>query len=358
MNTSTAKPPLNNMGATITTTKAQNLEIPKENRVLIDWVSFTVPTTNPLEVIRLLHLEPGSFVALGGSMGYKQSYRLGHICVFFDGTQEMGCHVSMSGQGCREFEAVSKVKDWRSLFALVHASKGHFTRLDVAFDNIDDTLRMSRLWRCVKTGHIKSKINSGRLVESFKLTHDGTLPKGQTLYFGSPQSHVQYRFYDKAAQLDLEQQGSWVRLEMQLRKDRADSFADHIIRNQQTIPELATGIINSHFAFINLDDSNKTRCSLKSWWSTWLLHTSKLKLIKAKAQKILLDIMAHLENQYAPSFALLAQGLNPKVFGAFFSGMLKLGKERFTNRHHQILEASKIAAQSFNLRSLSYDYPF
>ncbi|MCE1226216.1 MAG: replication initiation factor domain-containing protein [Geobacteraceae bacterium] len=358
MSTSTVKPPSSNTGATITTTAAQNLEIPKENRVLIDWVSFTLPDVNPQNAIALLHLEMGAFTTLGGSMGYKQSYRLGNISVFFDGTEEMGCHVTMSGQGCREFEAISKVKDWRSLFALVHANKGHFTRLDVAFDNVDNSLKMSTIWRCVKRGHIKSVLTSGRRVESFKLTHDGTLSKGQTLYLGSVQSNVQYRFYDKAAQLELEEQGTWVRLEMQLRKDRADSLAEHIIMNKQTIAELATGIINSHFAFINLDDSNKTRCSLKTWWSTWLLHTSKLKLIKAKAQKILFDIMAHLENQYAPSFALLAQGLNNKVFGAFFSGMLKLGKERFTARHQQILEASKLTAQSFNLRSLSYDSPF
>lgn len=351
-----SKPPFNNMGATVTTPPAQNHEIPEENRVLIDWVSFTIPTKDPVDVINLMHLNPGAFTALGGAMGYKDSLRLGHISVFHNGTDEMGCHVTMSGQGCREFEAISSHKEWRDLFALVHLKKGHFTRLDVAFDNVDGSLSMKKIWRSIKKGEIKSTISAGRRIESFTLTREGCISAGDTVYLGSTQSSAQYRFYDKAAQLGLAD--SWVRLEIQLRKDRADNLAHEIIKKQQTVAELATGVINSHFAFINLDDSNITRCTLKSWWSAWLLHTSKLKLVKAKVQKVLLDIMAHLEQQYAPSFALLAQGLNNKIFGAFFSGLLKLGKERFTARHHQILEASKITAQSFNLRSLSYDLPF
>ncbi|MGB4599741.1 MAG: replication initiation factor domain-containing protein [Trichlorobacter sp.] len=336
------KPPSNNMGAQNTAPS----EIPTENRVLLDWVSFTLPNPCPENAAKLMHLDLNAFTELDrGGMGYKKSYRFGNITILCDGSDSMGCHVSMSGQGCRLYESTGH-KNWRDLFALVRVMRGSFTRLDIAFDTVDSSLQIGKIQEALRNGQVKSIFSKGREIRSFALGSDGQSDRGNSIYLGSPTSRVQFRIYDKAAEQQVD--GSWVRLELQLRKERADLAVDAIISSDE-VGLVGTGIINKYLSFINLDDSNRSRCSLLSWWSAWLQHTEKLKLTVAAAKKQVQDLINHIQKQYSATLATISEHLDLKGFSNFIQQTLKMGLPRMSARHRMILAASGPSAM---------DYPF
>lgn len=327
---SAVKPPVSNTGAEITA--------PLSNRVLFDFLSFTFPKENdPSTVLSIVGLDPDSFSPCShGSMGYKKSLRIGNISVLFDGSDGMGVHVSMTGQGCREYEARFTTADpWLSLFENVLIQKGQFTRLDIAIDNIDGQLDLDKLEAQINEKNIRSRFKKGRKISEFSLSaEDSNL--GKTLYVGSAQSRLQIRFYDKAAQLGCTQH--WTRAEIQLRSERAQVAAE-MYHSSLEPSQIATGIINNYFSVINHDDSNKSRCSLQQWWSNWLASTEKLPLTVAKVQKTALQVADYIVKQYAPSIAMLKEYFQHD-FHDFIRSMVRDGKERMSIKHYQILHAS------------------
>ncbi len=85
-------------------------------QVLIDWLTFSVKKDDPNEVIRdYLGLDPSLFQETGYSLlGYNRVMRFSDICVCYeprenDYFKSMGVCVSMSGNGCRTFETMSKL---------------------------------------------------------------------------------------------------------------------------------------------------------------------------------------------------------------------------------------------------------
>ena len=70
---------------------------------LIDWFAFTIPTVNLSTIFDLLRIPEGNFVQMPkGGLGYKGKLSSGHINIYFDGRPEMGTHIQMTGQGCRD----------------------------------------------------------------------------------------------------------------------------------------------------------------------------------------------------------------------------------------------------------------
>lgn len=350
-------PPSGNTGAQITA--------PLENQALIDFLAFTVKTDDPETVIRMMGLSFSSFSSNPtGAMGYRKSYRFGHIALFYDGNEGMGVHCSMTGQGCRQYEASFQGSDngelWRKLLKQVVIHKGNVTRIDLAIDNIDGLLDLKKLRRAVHENNIRTRFKSAREINNYQLRGDfqesasgqadgsntiepATL-NGSTVYFGAVSSRIQFRFYDKGAQNGLDVH--WVRAESQLRDERATKAVLMLIDGQD-VGFLAVGIINQYIAFINRDDSNVSRCSLQSWWSAWLSHSEKLKLSSYKAIRVVAEIMSHIKKQYAPSLALIREYLGSVGFHGFVNDLIYEGKERFKTSHEQILLVSQLVDVPF-----------
>jgi phage replication initiation protein len=334
-------PPSSNTGAQITA--------PSENRSIIDWFAFTLKKNDVYEVVDLMGFKRGLFSELErGGMGYKKRLQYGHITIYFDGSADMGIHVEMSGQGCREYETSKHT--WSDLIALIELEKGKITRLDIAIDTVDKSLDFSLITKCLKLGNVRSRFTKSRLMISSDITPEGLANESQTRYFGSGSSRVQFRIYDKAAQLGLET--DWIRFELQLREDRATAAAFEILRRSD-LGFVAAGIINQYLAFINNDDSNRSRCSLTDWWFNWLHHTEKLKLTTAKVMKTITQVKDFIKKQYAPTLAMIKKSGPYHLFQDFIKEVLDDGYTRMSQKHDRILENSKLCA--LNLCS---DLPF
>ena len=141
------------MGAEITAPVA-----PGENQVLIDWLSWTLKTLDPDKAIEDSGLKMVPFTDIkGGCMGYKKTKRSGNITVYYDGSDNMGCHIVMSGQGCRQYETYKKTKHcWYQLLLLLTANGASITRMDIAVDNVDGNLDLDLLQQAIDKKEIRN----------------------------------------------------------------------------------------------------------------------------------------------------------------------------------------------------------
>ena len=149
-------------------------------QVLIDWLTFSVKsTTDPVEVIqKYLGMDPAIFQDPGfGMLGYQSVLRFSDICVCYESREneffrDMGVCVSMSGNGCRAFETMSKLtfegaKDKRDtesvafpvLFQLLASDDtANISRIDVAYDDREGYLCMGDIVRKVENNEINSRM--------------------------------------------------------------------------------------------------------------------------------------------------------------------------------------------------------
>lgn len=325
-------PPLNNMGALVTTAP----EKPHENQCIFDWLAWTFKSDDPSHAIDASGLNCLDFSHCNyGGMGYRKSMRSGNVVIFYDGSPGMGCHVSMTGQGCRQYEAAARSSNcWYRLLLRVSAAGGTLTRVDLAVDNVDGALDLRRLERCIKRGLCRTRFKGGQKVEKFSFLQDA--PKqGKTIYLGSPASRIKIRFYDKAAQLGID--GYWVRCELQLMAARACEAIKHFLTGKD-VGLIACAVLNNYFAVINLDDSNKSRCSVQDWWASWIVITEKLQLTTMQQIRLVGQVIQHIKNQYSPSFAMIRQCLGITGFKEFLDELIIYGKARMTKKHKLIIE--------------------
>ena len=331
-------PPFNNMGALSPSAPVA----PVENQVLIDWLSWTLKVNDPDEAIKLSGLSALPFSdSKGGGMGYKSSKRSGNIVVFFDGTENMGCHISITGQGCRQYEAFKKVSHcWYQLLHQLTACNAKITRIDIALDNVDGALDLDLLQSAIDKREIRSKFHGGYKHEKFSFGDE--IEKGRTIYIGSPASRLKFRFYDKAAQLKLD--SHWVRAELQLMAERAQEAVKYLLKSVDP-GHLAVSVLNNYFTPVNLDDSNRSRCTTQSWWSAWLTTTEKLRLTTMKAIRLVDDVMIHLDKQYSASLAMCKKFLGVTAFHEFIHTLVTNGKDRLTAKHQMIIECSRLTTE-------------
>lgn len=285
--------------------------------VLIDWLTFSVKKDDPNEVIReFLALDPVLFQDTGYSLlGYNKVLRFSDICVCYEPRQNdffknMGVCVSMSGNGCRTFETMSKLgaqdKQGRqsvafpALFRLLAADEtANVSRIDIACDDREGYLDMDEIISRTRSNAVNSRMRWRDIHESL----NGENKAGATVYIGAPSSEFRVRIYDKA--LEQEEEGHWVRVELVMRSANANAFVEEMT-NSENVGKLAAQVINDKFSFIERDDSNITRCTVCGWWQNFVDELDKVRLVSREAiQHSVEHIRSWIENQVGPSLYIL-----------------------------------------------------
>lgn len=298
-------------------------------RVSVDWLSFTTHEfTFWWDVATYLGYSKEQFTELPkGGMGYKHMVKLdGYpVTILFDGKEDMGIHVSISGSAISEvaitcmnfynvdtpfgigYEEEHMPLNSTCLLELIKAVLhiGNITRLDLAIDDIgcqyystDYLVLILENSRCV------SKFRNWRNLCERSITGEKT---GHTVYLGSRKSDIFLRVYDKM----LEQKSSfpWVRWEFELKDVRARQVADKLVQ-ESNVGSIAVGLLNNYFRVINLDNSNKSRCSVDLLWQKFIDGILPVKLYVPLETKTLEEKRDWFKRQVAPTLAgiILADG--------------------------------------------------
>ncbi len=298
-------------------------------QVLIDWLTFSVKETDPNKVIETyLGMDPALFQDTGYSlMGYSKVMRFSDILVCSEGREDdyfkdMGVCVSMSGNGCRTFETMSKlsleVKDkqgtpsvaFPALFQLLASDvDANVSRIDIACDDRAGYLDMDAILTKIQGNEVNSRMTKRSTVISF----DGTRRNGATAYLGAASSSFRVRIYNKA--LEQREPGHWIRVELVMRSENANAFVEQMTFSEN-VGKLAAQVINDKFSFIERDDSNITRCTVCSWWRSFVDELESVRLVAREViQHSVEQIGNWVEAQVGPSLAILFQTMGwPYIF--------------------------------------------
>lgn len=260
-----------------------NLPVDTDNKILIDWVSFTSKIDSDASILDFLGLSSlkSYFQHIYGFQGYRQRLYFDGISIHYDHPKNDGVWVEMSGQGCRNFETFSSIS-FSDLFKsiLYNQDNGdyHVTRLDVAYDDFHGVIPLKRLSEQILDEHFVSRFSS----KSCTVTQSAGR-QGITCDLGSRSSDLKFRIYDKAFERgyfeEIENQGfSWTRWEAQLRDDRASNFMRAVI--DQDIGKVFSGVIHNYFRVVdaNKTDSNKRRWKTSKWYLKFLGNAEKISL--------------------------------------------------------------------------------
>nr|DAG14286.1 MAG TPA: Replication initiation factor [Inoviridae sp.] len=302
--------------------------------VSFDWLSFTITTSRYQDVIKLLGYSQDDFMLCPkGARGYRSMLRLRgyQISILYDGSPGMGVHVDVSGTALSEllrsfsqtlacncpFGGQAYEKDFDTTFMQELLRKvleqGHVTRLDIAIDDVGCSyFSTDDLVHYYDQTRIVSKFRGMRNVEEKEILGKKT---GHTLYFGSRSSDIFLRVYDKRLERNKKListgqqriQTPWIRWELELKKDRAVSVAN-MFASGLNLGMIAIGILGHYFRIINLDDSNRSRCSVLEEWKDFMAGISPLKVSFPRLLPTMEDKKNWIRRQCMPTLAAIVLG--------------------------------------------------
>lgn len=318
-------------------------------RACVDWLSVTFKTIeNPWDIVSILGLDKSLFKEYTyGNKFYHKKIAFGDISILYDGfaNNADGCHLTITGQGCREYEQTFKGgKDWSLLFALLLNWDVHFSRLDIAIDDFVGYFTIKKLITKIKKGHVKSLFRKARSLEEYFLKDGSTT--GETLYFGK--SDIIFRFYNKYLQMigkgykiddDVD---FWNRYEIQMRDDQAHTAGVLIAYQHTDVGKFAKGIFSRYLNFLkeNKTDSNKRRWPIDKFWLKFLDNAEKISLSQVAPDATVEKAKMWVDRQVAPTLAMIykANDYDDKIINE----ILKEGLERLEDKHEDMILRYKI----------------
>ena len=271
-----------------------------DNCFLIDWLTVTFHGLQVWDVKQILGMNDVPW-SLNNSFvnGYPLDLNFGHIHIrhgaenpayYVDPKKarlDMGICLDMSGQGCREFESWSN-KSWMDLITDIFrcggvlGSRMSVTRLDLAYDDHSMLLNIWRMRRDVEDRNYISKSKKSMIIWSDDQETD---VHGLTLEIGSKKSPVLIRIYDKAAERGYKFERHWIRVELQLRHDRAFE-ALKLLYQREAIGLVASGIVRNYCMFVTPTlDSNKARWPIADYWQRVLEGFEKIRVWRAPGEE-------------------------------------------------------------------------
>lgn len=247
-----------------------------QNMILFDWLTFTSHCDSPESIMELLGLTGVSWQLMEkGRNGYRQRYFFENISILFDGQENMGVCVDMSGTGCRAFESYTS-SDWLSLLRYLHGSQGDYniTRLDMAFDDHTGLLDIDVLRDDTDDHHYVSRSRT------WKVEYGSA---GTTIYHGSPKSNMYIRIYDKAAEQTAKAEDPtafedvhWIRVELQMRDEIALGFVSGLMTTP--VGDQFRGVLHNYLRYVvPTDDTNMSRWNLAPYWAELLEGVGKIR---------------------------------------------------------------------------------
>lgn len=196
------------------TPPSPNRGVRNTRRSLIDWIEYTIPDLDPLEHLINLGLD-SDLTELQGGLGYANSKT--HSCgarIYYGGREDMGTHVKFSGGALRAYR-----HSVYNIIAAANIASANYTRIDLALDLKSDAFTIDHLYSKFRSGLVSMLWHSCDLRESYGRD---TKLQGRTLYMGSRESNVFFRFYDKALESKKPEFKDTERLELEFKKTAAD----------------------------------------------------------------------------------------------------------------------------------------
>lgn len=252
---------------------------------MFDWVSITSKIHSPQNFMEMLGLQNCSWELLDkGANGYHNRLYYDHISIHFNGRDDMGVWLELSGQGCRVFETLG-YGDYNILFDELFSNPDemNLTRLDIAYDDHSGILDFPRLVR--DTMELDDEGKPSCFVSKFRKrevtwSHEDYHLPAMSVHHGRKASDIMIRIYDKALERGYTDGRHWIRTELQLRDDLAFKFAQEL--QHKEIGGLFRGVLYNYLRYVDDPggDSNMRRWPMKKYWSDLLDGAGRIQLYR------------------------------------------------------------------------------
>ncbi len=222
-----------------------------------------------------------------GVNGYNVSYSYKNIYIMYNTSRpDMGIHILMSGQACRDFEQLGL--DYIEFFQKLEDKYIlNYNRIDISIDSFTDKyFTLQKLLDKVRVGELSSKFMNVLNLEKIHL--DSSKNQGHTLQFGSKASNIQITFYDKLKERESKNIivdkniKFWTRTEVRFRHEHARSVVKKILAKEQTVNELIRSVLYHYLDFKipkkQWKDNNITRVATVGWWRNFLKNVTTLSI--------------------------------------------------------------------------------
>lgn len=303
----------------------------------VDWLAFSVSfedeeqTLDP-QLMEILGYNLADFDEVPGRFFYNSGVTYRNYVNVFWNDPEKPWHknssrtmtVVFTGQGSTEL-AEKWDTDWVSIFRTLKEYGGvNFTRLDLALDDYDETVRFSDIEKKLNKGHYRSSRKSYNIV---KTSDQNGKSLGQTIYIGNARSqngsrgNVYARFYDKKAQYESKNElfptevrdhwartgkEVWQRYEISYSKKYALKIIDEFLQGDKIDKIFKTSLRNLlEILTPKRGDTNKNRWYKTKWWEKFLEYDETIDFSLAERDVMLGDLLEWLRVAVLPSLSLL-----------------------------------------------------
>lgn len=247
----------------------------QQNKVIYDWLTFTTKIHSITDVLDLLGLGNINFQSMRGRYCYQDRLNFEGINIMYNGREDMGVCVELSGQGCRDFETYSH-GDYQAIFNEIIANwneepekrQMNISRLDVAYDDFIGLLDLNYLMTAAQKGDYVSRCRDIEVIFS---------NKGCSVCHGSRlQSSVYVRIYDKKLERGREDLNHWVRCELKLKDDSARGF----IKLSDDIRKNYFDVLNNYLRYVipSHNESNKSVLPTSPEWLKFIESWEKVSI--------------------------------------------------------------------------------
>jgi DNA relaxase NicK len=249
-------------------------------------------------------------------------------------------HVSLSGEivSAWEPEKVQAVCKW------VTEKKGHGTRVDLALDDRAGHVTVAQVIDAADLGQAVMRWSTYDAKR--KCSHKGKDDiQGEMITFGSRQSETYLRVYDKRREAigkgeDVE--GSWVRWELEFKKDRANLCLN--LLSCLPIDEwkrFTVGLLKSCISFrdTSADALPYERCRATElpWWKALTQDFERCRFHVEKTERKLEEVLAWFSQAMGPTMAALYCAVGPE----FLMKVIESGSHRWKPQHFQLMKKKR-----------------
>lgn len=315
-------------------------------RVLVDWVSCTFSMTADFEQIQqVLGLAELEMVYNDwGRNTFKEHIVFSNIII--QRKDECTYQLSLSGQGCREFEQLSKYT-WLELFSILKEfTNCKFTRLDLAIDDFQEHFTVERIRQYLDKGLCITRLEEYEDKKRKKVSTGESVM--DSIYLGSMSSRLSINFYDKKLERDNKEKesdgswDSWTRTELRLKREYADQAADMILLYNMDLGRVAFGLLSKNMRFVKRrgTDKNIRRREESVWWLNYIGKVEKLKFSLQAPDRTIEKAKQWFGHAVAPTIAAI-QEEDPEAFQEWLEEMLEQGKARMNDKHEMMLSQAR-----------------
>lgn len=308
----------------------------------VDWLTFSVGLEGrsvDFELLEMLGYSVEDFEEVPGKFFYNSGATLANMVNVYWNDPNRPLHrnssktmtVVFTGQGSTDLAEKWK-SDWSKLFcSLRDYGEVKITRIDLALDDFDETVKFVDIIEKLEKGHYRSSKKSYNVVKTSNARGE-TL--GETIYLGKArartgsQGNVYARFYDKRAQYIEKNElfptevvehwkktgkESWQRYEISYSKKYAGKIVDQIVSGVPIDKVFKTSLRD----LLELYTPRKDKWYKAKFWEDFLKYDEALTFGNPERDVMLGDVLEWLKVAVAPTLGILEEVGRDKGFDIY-----------------------------------------